>query len=96
MRKGPINKAVFTSVNVTNSGILVLPENPYRFYTLLTNGSNQDMWIMLGVQNIFGEGIFIPKNGFSYEIDANNMWRGEIYGIISVAGPKTLSVFEGS
>lgn len=49
---------------------------------------------MFGSQNAVEQGIFIAANGFSYEIDKANLWRGTIYGIHGGAGLKKVSIFE--
>jgi hypothetical protein len=75
-------------------GALLLAANERRFYALIVNASNTDIWIMFGSQNAVSQGIFVAANGFSYEIDKANLWRGEIYGIHGGGGAKTVSVFE--
>lgn len=50
---------------------------------------------MFGSQNATGNGIPISPGGFSYEIDANNLWRGAIYAAHAGTGNKNVAVFEG-
>lgn len=95
MRRGPISVPTFTTVAVPNTGSLILGENHRRFYVSITNPTTQDMWLMFGSQNAFGEGIYLPANGFAYEIDKNNMWPGDVYAIHNGVGLKNLAVFEG-
>lgn len=96
MRHGPISIPTFFTRNVPDAGMLVLAANTRRFYALLTNISASPMYLMFGSQNAFGDGIFLAANGFGYEIDQNNMWRGDVYAIHGVpAATRQLSVFEG-
>lgn len=89
-----IKQPTFTTVSLSNVGALLLAENERRFYALIVNASNTDIWIMFGSQNAVEQGIFIAANGFSYEIDKANLWRGTIYGIHGGAGLKKVSIFE--
>ena len=96
MRIGPIGKPEFFIRGMTNTGILLLSANQFRFYSLITNDSNVKIWIFFGRQNVFGEGIPILGNGFAFEIDSNNMYRGDVYGIHGSSGTKNIAVFDGS
>lgn len=94
MRKGPIGVPTFTTISVPNTGILVLPASPRRFFATIQNTSNTDMWIMFYSQNAVGQGLMLPKNGFSYEIDGLGLWTGEVYAIHGGTGLKTMAVLD--
>jgi hypothetical protein len=49
---------------------------------------------MFGSQNAVGQGILIPKNGFSYEIDRLNLWQGEVYAIHNGSGTKDMAILD--
>lgn len=84
----------YTAVDVPNTGILVLAANTRRFYAFLQNNSTVDIWIMYGSQNAVGQGILIPKGGFSWEIDRLNLWQGEVYAIHGGAGLRTMNILD--
>lgn len=84
----------FTVVSVPNTGLLVLAANNRRFYATIQNVSNTDIWIMFGSQNAVGQGLLIPKNGFSFEIDRLNLWQGSVYAIHGGAGTKDVTVLD--
>lgn len=77
-------------------GTLLLAANERRIYALIVNESNKNIRIKLGSPPVDqDDGLLIAANGFSYEIDRNNLWRGEIYGIVSAgAVTKFVDVLE--
>lgn len=94
MANYPRRKVTDGSVNVAAASTLVLADNPQRKYALIINTSNTDVWLRLGSAAALNQGIFVARNGFAYEISANNLWTGEIYGIHGGSGLKLLSVLE--
>lgn len=94
LRNLEIKVPTFTVVSVPAAGVLVLSANTRRFYATIQNVSNTDIWIMFGSQNIVGQGLLIPKNGFSFEIDRLNLWQGEVYAIHGAAGTKDVNVLD--
>jgi hypothetical protein len=84
----------FTTVPVTNVGALILSANPRRMYAFIQNNSNTDIWIMLGSQGALSAGILVPSNGFSYEIDRNNLWQGTVYAIHGSGASKNVHVLD--
>lgn len=89
-----IKLPTFTGLSVPNTGLLVLSANTRRFFALVQNVSDTDIWIMFGSQNAVGEGIMIPSNGFSFEIDRLNLWQGSIYAIHNGSTNKTVNVLD--
>ena len=83
-----------TKIDVPNTGILVLAANTRRFFALIQNNSNTDIWIMFGSQGAVDQGILVPKNGFSYEIDRLNLWQGAVYAIHGGSGTKQVNVLD--
>lgn len=84
----------FSVVNVPNTGALVLNENKRRFYATIQNVSNTDIWILFSSQGAVGQGLLLPANGFSYEIDRLNLWQGAIYAIHGGVGNKAVNVLD--
>lgn len=79
---------------VGTSTSVVLPGNPKRRYAALVNNhASQDVYLALGAAAVLGSGIFLKAGGGSYEINANNIFHGDISAIGSGAG--TLSIQEG-
>jgi hypothetical protein len=85
-----IAKCDAIDVDVPPAGIVILPENNRRFFAMIQNNSNQDIWLWFGSQGIVGQGIFVPANGFSYEIDRQNLWQGSVYGCHNGVGDKNV------
>lgn len=83
-----------SSVDVPATGLLVLAANTRRFFAIIQNNSSTDIWIMFGAQGAVGEGIMIPKNGFSYEIDRLNLWQGAVYAIHGGVGNKRVNTVD--
>lgn len=89
-----IKVPTFTTVLVPSAGVIVLAANTRRFYAVIQNISNVDIWIMFGSQNAVGQGILIPRNGFSFEIDRLNLWQGSVFAIHGSAGNKTMNILD--
>lgn len=85
----------FNTVSVPNTGILIMAANPRRFYALITNPSNTDIWLYFDSQGAVNQGIYLPRDGFSYEITRDNLWQGSIYAIHSAVSAKSVVVYEG-
>ena len=78
----------------STSGDLVLASNTRRFFALIQNNSNEDIWINFGSVGAVGDGIKIPKGGFSYEIDRLNLWQGSVYAIHGGTGTKQVNILD--
>lgn len=89
-----IKVPTFTTVDVPPVGILVLAANTQRFFATIQNLSDTNIWIYFGSQNIVGQGLMIPKNGFSFEIDRLNLWKGTVYAIHGGSGDKSVAVLD--
>jgi hypothetical protein len=70
---------------VGNTSTKVLDANPSRTAAVLFNGSDGDIWISLGGTAVVGEGICI-KSGAGYEINALNLYSGQINAICTSGG----------
>lgn len=84
----------FATVPVTNAGAIVLAANVRRFYAQIQNNSNTDIWLYFGAQGSVNQGIMVPANGFSYEIDRMNLWQGAVYAIHNSGTSKNVHVLE--
>jgi hypothetical protein len=89
-----IKVPTFTTVTFSNAGQLVLAANPRRTYAIIQNVSTVDMWMMFGSQGAVNQGVMIPANGYSYEIDRNNLWQGAIYCIHSSGINQSVNVLD--
>lgn len=72
----------------------ILDANDRRLYCEIINASDTGMWLGLGAAAEIGKGVYIAPNGFSYVMDSQNMWKGEVY-IICASPSKTYGVIEG-
>lgn len=98
MSKVVIGKFGYTAVNVTTVWTLVLAVNARRKFATITNASDTDMWLKCfngAPTGGAGTGVFVAKAGFSYTIDNDNMWLGEVYCIHGGAGNKVASIEDG-
>jgi len=91
-----LRKVSDSPVSVAATSTTVLAANEQRKYALIINTSNTDIWLRLGGTAVVGQGIFIARSGFAYEIDVNNLFVGQITAIHGGTGNKTLSVLEMS
>jgi len=68
----------------------ILDNNPARRYCLLVNDSDSVAYIKLGVPAVANEGIRLNASGGSFEINATNLWAGEIYAVSTGASKKLM------
>jgi len=73
---------------------VVLAANGHRVNVVLTNDSEQVIYIARGNAAVIGDGIRLNPAGGSYEIDDTNLWRGAINAICAL-GQANLCVSEG-
>ena len=90
----PVNSAIDTSVSVKVESTLVLAANPKRADAVFVNDSNKPIYLARGHVAVLHKGIKLSANGKSYEINANNLFLGEIYAIAQ-GDAKNLTVSEG-
>lgn len=81
-------------VTVTTSSTKVLDSNTSRTFAYFVNTGSEDINLCLFNPAIVDTGITLFAYGGWYEINSTNMYRGEIYAIVS-GGTSTLSVTEG-
>ncbi len=72
----------------------ILDANSRRLYCEIINASDTGQWIMLGAPAVVGSGIYIAPNGFSYVMNSENMWLGEVH-MICASATKAYGVIEG-
>ena len=89
-----LRKVFDTPFNVTTTSQVVLAANEARKYAILINTSNENMWLRLGNPAVVGEGIFLARAGFAYEISQDNLYVGAIHAIHDGTGDKKLSILE--
>lgn len=74
---------------------LVIKMNPYRQGVQIVNTSANPIYVGLDRPPATGQGIALNANGGSYEIDSNNMFKGDIY-ITGSAAAETFTAQEVS
>jgi hypothetical protein len=86
-----------TVFGVTNASQIALAANASRKYAVLQNDSDTDIYIALGTAAVMNRGIKLNAGGGSYEIRSadGSLYKGDVYAICSVAGPKNLLLTEG-
>lgn len=92
----PLRKINEVAFSVTSTSQLVLAANERRKYCILINDSNQNIYIRMGSTAVANQGILIAANGFAYQVDAINLWLGDIYAIHAGSGSKNLLIQEFS
>lgn len=90
-----LNLTAATNTTVlVGASILVLAANARRKYSVITNGSDVAVWLSFGEAAVVGQGVYLGAGGGSYEIDADNMFRGDIYGIASTGSSKVVGIVD--
>lgn len=82
-------------VTAPTTGTEALPANEKRYWALIVNDSNRKAFLYLGALGPAGQGIPLYPNGYSYQIDRNNLFKGPIYAR-GVGGNVTLQITEGA
>lgn len=93
-----IGKFNYSTTNVTTSWTKVLDANQNRKFATIVNASDTDMWLKNSdgtPTGAAGSGVFVGADGFSYVIDEDNLWKGEVWMIHAGAGNKVASTEEG-
>ena len=85
----PVN----SNVTVTSTSGPILAFNSGRKYAVIVNDSDADIYLALGVTAVVNKGILIKAAGGSYEINADNMFRGVVNGV-TASGSKNVTVTE--
>ncbi|KKK88096.1 hypothetical protein LCGC14_2746620 [marine sediment metagenome] len=89
----PIVSARHIAAAVGIASAVVLPANPSRADTDLTNDGATVIYLARGNAAVIGQGIRLNPNGGSYHIGTNNLFLGDIYGISS--DETSLAISEG-
>lgn len=93
-----IGKFTYDSTNVTTSWVKVLDSNERRKFAVITNASDEDMWLQNSngaPTDAAGVGNYVAASGFSYVIDDDNLWTGEVWMIHAGTGNKAATTEEG-
>lgn len=88
-----IERALHLAPDLTTTSSRVLGVNLVRKYALLVNDSDSVAYLSLGASAEANKGIRLNAQGGSFEINATNLWTGEIYAI-SVGVTKRLTITE--
>ena len=88
------NNTTIDAVPVTTTSTEMIANNSARTYCALINTGNKDVWMNVGAPAIANKGIFLGRNGGSYEIDQTKLNTKAINGITAV-GTSTISFLEG-
>lgn len=95
-----LGKVTYTNPNVTTAWTKVLDGNARRKFATITNASDTDFWLKLvatgaAPAGAAGTGVFLAKAGFSYVIDNDNMWLGDVWCIHAGVGNKASAIEDG-
>lgn len=80
------------AVTIGATSTTVMAANSGRLYAVLTNNSNEDMWVSLGAAAVLNKGIKLMPNQ-SFEINGFKLFRGAVYAICT-SGSKSMAIFE--
>lgn len=80
--------------NVTAASAICLAPNRNRSYALFVNDSDTVIYIMKGKVAVAHRGIRLNAEGGNYEINATNLYKGEVSAIHAGAGNKALLINE--
>lgn len=75
------------TASLTTASAIILAENSLRKHATFVNASDVGIWLSFGSTAVVGTGVYLAPSGGSYEIDGNNLYQGDVYGIaVSGAG----------
>ncbi len=75
----PFGSATAAAISCTNAtSTTVLAGDSSRLYAVVTQTSNNDVWLKLGSTATASSGILLTGKGSSYEINAENPYNGII------------------
>lgn len=81
---------------ISNAGSTqLLAANSRRLYAEIVNSSDVGVWLNFGAAAVIGTGIYLGPNGWSYEINSENMWRGTVTAIAAAGAGKVVGIIEG-
>jgi len=83
-----------SKVSVGSSDTTVLAANPRRRFAVFVNDSDEVIYLNLSATAVMNQGIRLNVTGGSYEINATNLYTGEVSGICT-SGTKNITVTEG-
>lgn len=82
------------SVTVGNTSTLVLPANPNRIYAMLTNDSDEAIYLAFGTAAVLNKTCRLNPNGGvqEYSPAMANLFTGPVYAICATGGKNLLTV----
>lgn len=89
-----VTTATPSSVSVTTTSGAVLAANAARKDAVITNYGTVGCFLARSATAVVGQGIYLAAGGGAYNIDANNLYRGQLTAI-TASGTATLAVSEG-
>jgi hypothetical protein len=81
------------SVDNTTS-VKLIAANKSRKFAGVSNPNAVGMWINFGSAAVIGTGEYVPPGG-GYQIDDDNLWQGDVNGIMASGGAVTIGTVEG-
>ena len=94
VKTAPVATVTDDSVTVGAASTTILAANSKRTNVVLTNDSDETIYISRGDTAVMNKGIRVNANGGSYEIGVLNMYRGIVTGICA-SGGMNMCVSEG-
>jgi len=83
--------ATNTAVAVGAASTAILAANSYRIGLILTNDSDETIYLALGAVAVMNQGIRLNANGGSWSMDSRALWLGAVSGICA-SGGKNLAI----
>ena len=84
-----------TSVVVGNTSTKILSAKENRAYVVITNDSDEEIYLSLGSPAVQGAGIPLTTKGSVIEIAGDKPFRGDVYAICT-SGGKSVAILEAS
>jgi hypothetical protein len=82
----------YNRISVTTTPVKVLDSNPYRKNVLFRNISEHDVYLGYSQGMTTDEGIIL-KEGWFYEMNASNLYKGDIYAMPSLVTPNEVGAY---
>ena len=80
---------------VTSTSSTILASNVNRKFAYIFNQTGSIIFLKFGATAVVNQGIRLADNA-TYEIDADNLWTGDVMAVKSAAASVNIEVFEGT
>lgn len=94
-RNEPLRITESSAVLSNAASTVLLAANPRRLYAEIINSSDVGIWLSLSGTAVIGQGIYLGPNGFSYVINFDLLWKGQVSGIAASGAGKVAGIIEG-